>query len=168
VTDVLAEYRRPAVAAAEPKSRAQGTLCSTERWRQLPSSNRWLDNVDFRRNDRGFRPIRLKKTALARALRASPLLRPTWTRRRSSGLWSHSSVNKVRSTRPSSRSASAKLFCRGYDPSFRSISDAVTVPHLIDAPKRKISRKCCSISLRFSEPPIKGASAGHWPGFPGT
>lgn len=56
---------------------------------------------------------RLKNTALARALRASPLLSPAWTRQRSWTFCSQSSVNSVRSKRPSSRSATASPFWRG-------------------------------------------------------
>ncbi len=48
---------------------------------------------------------RLKNTALASALRASPLFRPACTRRRSSTLCSQSRMNSVRSMRPSSRGA---------------------------------------------------------------
>src|ERR1700759_3220149 len=48
-------------------------------------------------------------------------------------------VNRVRSSRPSSRSAAATPFCRGYEASWRMISEAVTVPVRMDAPMRRTS-----------------------------
>ena len=51
-------------------------------------------------------PSRLKNTARRRAFCCSPLLSPTWPRRRSSGSCSQSSVKSVRSSFPSSRSES--------------------------------------------------------------
>jgi hypothetical protein len=43
----------------------------------------------------------------------SPLLRPTWTRLRSSGSFIHSNMKRERSIRPISRSAVWRLFWRG-------------------------------------------------------
>ena len=56
---------------------------------------------------------RWMKTARARLLRASPLLSSWPVVRRSSGSSIQSRVNRVRSSRPSSRSAEATPFCRG-------------------------------------------------------
>src|SRR6218665_3132157 len=53
-------------------------------------------------------PRRLKNTARASALRASPLFSPACTRRRNSTLCSQSRMNSVRSIQPSSRSATAR------------------------------------------------------------
>src|SRR6218665_2542034 len=61
-------------------------------------------------------PRRLKNMVRASALRASPLFSPACTWRRNSTLCSQSRMNSVRSIRPSSR----------------SISEAVTVPCLIE------------------------------------
>src|SRR5208282_5119716 len=56
---------------------------------------------------------RWKNAARARALRASPLLRPALVLRRKAGSLIQSSVNNVRSKRPISLSALASAFCRG-------------------------------------------------------
>jgi hypothetical protein len=54
---------------------------------------------------------------------------------------------------PNSRNASARLFCRGYAASLRKMRDAVTVPCLIDEANRKMSAKCCSMSLTLIAAP---------------
>ena len=62
---------------------------------------------------------RLKNIALASALRASPLLRPALVRRRNAGSLIQSSVKRVRSRRPISRSVLPRsvAFLRGGRPS---------------------------------------------------
>ena len=57
------------------------------------------------------RPSRWKATARARLLRASPLFSSAVTVRRRAGSSNQRSVNSVRSIRPTSRSAAARLFC---------------------------------------------------------
>src|SRR5271166_2187170 len=60
----------------------------------------WFSNVRSR-----ISPWRWKNTARRSALLASPLLRPAWLRWRNTGSDNHCSVNRVRSIRPSARSA---------------------------------------------------------------
>ncbi len=66
-----------------------------------------------------WRPLR---SALFSAWCASPLFRPRPARRCMSTSSSHSIMNSVRSTRPISRSATARSCWRGQDASFRRIS----------------------------------------------
>ena len=58
-------------------------------------------------------PSLLKQTARAKALWASPLLRPVVTLRLKAGSLSHSNINRVRSILPTSRRARARMFWRG-------------------------------------------------------
>ena len=57
------------------------------------------------------------------------------------GVVDPTNVNSVRSNRPSSRNAAATPFCRGYEASWRMISEAVTVPVRMEATMRRISNQ---------------------------
>ena len=80
--------------------------------------------------------------------------------RRSSGSSSQLSVASVRSSRPSSRSAAATPFWRGYDASWRRMSEAVTVPVRMEAATRRMSGQCARISATLMRPAISGSSEG--------
>ena len=69
-------------------------------------------------------------------------------------------MNSVRAIRPSSRRAAARPFCRGYEASWRMMSDAVTVPVRIDAMMRRISDQWARMSSTLMRPAIIGSSAG--------
>src|SRR5215472_19087691 len=105
-------------------------------------------------------PSRWMKTARARLLRDSPLLSSRLAPRRSSGSSSQLSVASVRSSRPSSRSAAATPFWRGYDASWRRMSEAVTVPVRMEAATRRMSGQCARISATLMRPAISGFERG--------
>ena len=85
----------------------QSTMAAVTKSRPL-ARYRWFSKLRSR-----ISPRRLKNTALARALRDSPLFNPAWTRRRNSTFCSQLRVKRVRSIRPTLRSATAIPFCRG-------------------------------------------------------
>ena len=77
--------------------------------------------------------------ARLRAWCASPLFKPTWTRRRMPGLVVQSIMNRERSTRPTSRRAAASSFWRGYAASLRRIWLGRRVPAAMVAATRRMS-----------------------------
>ncbi|ERO93881.1 hypothetical protein L411_00306 [Escherichia coli BWH 24] len=94
-------------------------------------------------------PRRLKNTALASELRASPLFRPACTRRRSSTLCSQSRMNSVRSIRPARAGPRPVRSGAGSCRALRSISEAVTVPCLIELARRRMSSQWARTCLMF-------------------
>ena len=90
-------------------------------------------------------------TALFSAWCASPLSRPICARRCMQLSRIHSMMNSVRSIRPTSRSAAARSFWRGWAASLRRMRLGATWPALMVAAQRNMSGQL------ESNPPVRAA-----------
>ncbi len=115
---------------------------------------------DCQRSDHGFSPRSWKNTARLSLWAASPLLRPAWHRRRNAGLEYHSIMNRVRSMRPSSRSALAKSLDFDEADNLLRIVEGETVRVVIDAARRNRSSQCSRMRAVLIGAPMWLAIAG--------
>jgi len=108
-TDTVAGIHRfPGLTRAALVPLVPDTPYSTTRLLSSPGSGRWHGGAAARSCDPGFPPVDSKTPPEPAHYALPPLFNPAWTRRRNSTFCSQSRMNRVRSMRPCSRSATVK------------------------------------------------------------